>query len=182
MQKDSFFKVFTKDFISNITRQLILSEGEKLSAYYCTAGKLSIGIGHNCEAFPVPGVNKAGDKISPAKSRELFKADLKKAINDVWRYFPWVKDMSEPRQAVFYDLCFNMGIGNRSSGLRSFVNTMKAIENGDLARGVQGFMNSKYAKDVRSDGWGGRFDRAERLCTQLKKGEWIFARPYDWYH
>ena len=47
-------------------------------------------------------------------------------FKEVRRAFPWVADLNEPRQAVIYDMAFNMGIG----GLQSFTTTMPLIREG----------------------------------------------------
>lgn len=168
--------------MDRLAEQLIESEGEKLTAYRCSKGFLTVGIGHNCAASPVPGVSRVGDCITQARSRALFAADMGKAIADVQKYLPWEGNLAWPRRAVLYDLCFNMGIGyppaggNKGRGLRSFVNSLRAIERGDFQAGAAGLMNSAYARDVASDGWGGRFDRAERLAVQLITGVWQTAK------
>ena len=120
--------------------------------------------------------------LTPHQSRALFAVDMGKAIVDVQKYLPWEGNLAWPRRAVLYDLCVNMGIGfppangNKGRGLRSFVNSLRAIERGDFQAGAAGLMNSAYARDVASDGWGGRFDRAERLAVQLITGVWQTAK------
>lgn len=150
---------FSDTLQSNILRQLVLGEGERFVAYRCTAGKLTIGVGHNCDAKPVPGVTKVGDSITTGQSRQLFIEDITTAIKEVQKAFPWVVLLNEPRQAVLYDMAFNMGIG----GLKTLKNTLKFIEGGHYEAAAMNIMRSKYAKDVRNDGLGGRYDRAERL-------------------
>ena len=170
------------DLMDRLAEQLLESESEKLTAYRCSKGFLTVGIGHNCEASPVPGVSRVGDRITQDQSRALFAVDMGKAIVDVQKYLPWEGNLAWPRRAVLYDLCVNMGIGfppangNKGRGLRSFVNSLRAIERGDFQAGAAGLMNSAYARDVASDGWGGRFDRAERLAVQLITGVWQTAK------
>ena len=163
---------FSDEFYPNITKQLTIGEGERLVAYRCPSGKLTVGVGHNCDASPVAGVTKVGDRITPEQSQQLFVGDLNIAIQEVRRAFPWVIELNEPRQAVIYDMAFNMGIG----GLQSFTTTMPLIRQGKYAQARMNIFASKYARDVNSDGPGGRFDRVERLMEQLIKGEWVFER------
>ena len=163
---------FSDEFYPNITKQLTIGEGEELVAYRCPSKKLTVGIGHNCDASPVPGVSKVGDRITPELSQQLFVGDLNVAIKEVRRVFPWVAEMSEPRQAVIYDMAFNMGIG----GLQTFTTTMPLIRQGKYEQARRNIFASKYARDVNSDGIGGRFDRVERLMEQLIKDKWVFKR------
>lgn len=51
---------------------IINEEGEKLTAYICPAGVLTIGVGHTGKDV-VPGM-----KITKEKSRELLKLDLRR--------------------------------------------------------------------------------------------------------
>ena len=158
-------------------------EGDMLKAYICPAGFLSVGRGHNCVASPVPGVTKVGDRIDAATLERLYAEDVKKVFVQLDLYFPWWRKLNPPRAAALFDMCFNMGPGyppkyNNSGkkidggkGLRSFVNTLKHIENGNYAAAAAGMMQSKWARQV-GDGPGGRFDRAEAMSKQMETGAW----------
>ena len=151
---------FTDSDIARLTAQVKESEGCRLAAYRCTAGALTIGYGHNCDALPVKGVSEPGDRISQAGAEALLESDLSAAVWAVRRKFPWVTDLTPARQAVLYDMAFNMGI----AGLSTFVNTLRMVKDGDYANAARNMLLSKWARQV-----GGR---ANRLAGQMENGGW----------
>lgn len=152
-------------------------EGYRLDAYRCSEGFLSIGIGHNCDASPVPGVSKVGDRIDEEEIERLYERDRRKAIADLDKYFPWWRTLEAPRAAALFDMCFNMGIGWPKSarqpgrGLRSFSITLEHVRMGNYEKAAAGMMASKWSRQV-GDGYGGRFDRAEAMAKQMETGVW----------
>lgn len=140
--------------------QLTVSEGRRNAAYLDSVGILSIGIGHNCVAKPVAGVTKVGDRISDELLEELFDADVNEAILNLDNYLPWWSALDDVRQNVMIDMCFNMGIGT----LRTFVNTLRAIEQGEYKAAAAGMRKSLWAKQVGK--------RAEHLAKMMETGEW----------
>ena len=81
--------------------QLIDHEGERLTAYRCPAGFITVGVGRNLE----------GNGISQEESRYLLDHDINRCINDAVNQFPWFPDLDPVRQRAVIDLIFNMGIG-----------------------------------------------------------------------
>ena len=151
---------FTDSDIAKLTAQLKASEGFRLTAYRCPAGALTIGYGHNCDASPVEGVRDVGDFISPAQAEALLESDLATAVWAVRRALPWVTSLDAARQAVLYDMAFNMGIKT----LATFVNTLRMVKDGDYAGAARNMLLSKWAKQVGK--------RALRLSRQMESGEW----------
>jgi lysozyme len=90
--------------------QLKRHEGLRLEAYLCPAGVLTIGWGHNCEAKPVPSVEKEGDVVSRGTAESLLFQDLKAIAHELDDKLPWWRKMEEPRQAVLLNMAFNMGV------------------------------------------------------------------------
>lgn len=152
------------DEMDKLRELLHLHEGLRLQAYLCTAGKLTVGYGHNCEAVPVPGVTKVGDAITQKQAEDIFADDMGKCISGVQRALPWVLDLTSPRQAVLYDMAFNMGLGGIKSGLLSFRNTLDFIKRGQYGDAARNMLLSKWAEQVKS--------RAKRLAKQMETGEW----------
>lgn len=151
---------FTERDTERLTAQIQKSEGLRLAAYRCTAGRLTIGFGHNCDTSPVPGVSKVGDRITREQADDLLSKDLSAVVWEVRKALPWVTSLEAPRQAVLYDMAFNMG----TRGLLGFRNTLRFIEAGDYKRAARNMLQSKWADDV------GR--RADRLADQMATGEW----------
>jgi lysozyme len=152
---------FTNDDYNKIAKLTKQFEGLRLKAYKCTADKLTVGYGHNCEARPVKGVNKVGDSITLDLANELFDEDFVRCINQVQNGLPWVKKLEAPRQAVLYDMCFNLGL----AGLLGFKNTLNMIETNRYIDASNGMLASKWATQVKG--------RAVKLAEMMKTGKWI---------
>ena len=157
--------MFTEADLRRLEAQIKESEGFRLRAYRCPAGRLTVGYGHNCEASPVDGVNRIGDRITREEAGRLLALDLDGAVWKVRKALPWVMELSPPRQAVLYDMAFNMGLGfPGESGLLSFGNTLNFIKSGNYPAASRGMLASKWARQVK--------DRAVRLARQMERGEW----------
>lgn len=151
---------FTESDTAKLSAQVKASEGYRLEAYRCTSGALTVGYGHNCDASPVHGVTKPGDRINKAAAERIFEQDLAAAVWAVRRALPWATDLDSPRQAVLYDMGFNMGLG----GLLSFKNTLRFIQAGDYTKASRNMLQNKWARQVGN--------RAVRLSRQMDTGEW----------
>ena len=140
--------------------QLKRHEGERLTAYLDTRGVLTVGVGHNCKTAPVPGVNAPGDKISQETCDRLFLDDVHSHTAPLTDRLPWVKSLPAPRQAVFCNMAFNLGV----SGLLKFKTTLALASAGHFGEASRQMLNSLWAKQV------GR--RAVELAEQLRTGKW----------
>lgn len=156
---------FSDHDIERLALQVKESEGLRLAAYRCPAGALTVGYGHNCDASPVDGVNRLGDRITRQEAENLFRKDLTTAVWLTREALPWCLALDAARQAVLYDMCFNMGLGiPGKSGLLSFQRTLDSIARGNYAAAAANMRASRWARQV-----GGR---AERLARQMETGEW----------
>ena len=151
---------FTQSDTDKLAAQVKAAEGFCLAAYRCPAGALTVGYGHNCDASPVPGVREPGDRITPVQAETLFEADLAAAVWAVRRNHPWVTALCPARQAVLYDMAFNMGL----RGLSTLVNTLRMVRDGDYAGAARNMLLSKWARQVGK--------RAIRLARQMEHGQW----------
>lgn len=156
---------FSADDFRLLEAQIKHGEGLRLKAYKDTLGILTIGYGHNCQASPVPGVSTVGDAISQETADMLFTEDLSKAVSGIRSALPWIGKLVPARQAVLFDMAFNMGLGVRGkAGLLSFGNTLALIEAGDYAQASRNMLQSKWARQVGN--------RAVKLARQMDFGEW----------
>ena len=165
------------DIISKVIfmEQLKKHEGERLSAYKDSVGVLTVGVGHNCEASPVPGVEKPGDKISKEASSQLFYRDIKEHEKAIYQRLPWLAKLGGPRQAVLLNMAFNLGV----SGLLGFKSTLKKVENSDFEGASEAMLASRWAIQVGDFPPGspqadriGRPGRAWELAEQMRTGKW----------
>lgn len=110
-------------------------EGLSLKPYYCTANKLSIGIGRNLE-----------DRgISQDEAFYMFNNDLRLAVSDLQRVFGSdFKSLPDPVLLAFIDMIFQLGLG-RFSG---FKNMIKYAIAGNWKEAARELMDSKYARQV----------------------------------
>ena len=130
-----------------ITDLLLLHEGERLKAYTDTAGKVTIGVGHNLT-----------DKgITVSQSRMLLAGDIADAQHDA-RTFPWFAPLDLVRQAVVLDMLFNLGLET----FRGFVKFRAAMVAQDYLQASAEILNSHIAPK-----------RAEDLAAMMQTGEWI---------
>lgn len=132
-----------------LAAELIRDEGLRLEPYVDTVGKLTIGVGRNL----------ADRGISKAEAEFLLETDigLVEDVLDTW--LSWWRTLSEVRQRVLANMCFNMGIAK----LRGFKNTLAAMKTGDYEAAAAGMRRSLWARQVGA--------RAERLAKMMKTGE-----------
>ena len=131
-----------------LRRQLLDHEGMVLKPYRDTVGKLTIGIGRNL----------ADRGISEEEALFLLENDIEMCVADLNKALPWWTTLSEARQHVLLDMCFNLGIGR----LLGFKNTLVAVRDGNYEKAARGMLASLWAKQV------GR--RAFRLATMMREG------------
>ena len=118
-----------------LVAQIQRHEGLRLKAYYCTAGKLTIGYGRNLE--------DVGIDIDEAEL--MLRKDLARCENECLHAFPWFADLSEQRKDVILNMCFNLGL----AGLRKFKKFLKAVEMGAYETAAHEMMDSDWAEQVK---------------------------------
>lgn len=146
--------------------QLKRHEGLRLAAYLDGVGVLTIGYGHNCQAWPLPGVLRPGDTISREQALCLFREDLELAVAQTAHALPWMSSLCPPRQAVLINMSFNLGLGSAASGrgLLGFRRLLAAVRSGDYSLAAGEMLNSRWAGQVGQ--------RAVELAVQMESGRW----------
>ena len=133
-----------------LKEQLVKHEGLRLSPYSCPAGKLTIGIGHNIDAHPLPDVLAhhldTFGCISEDMAYELLEWDVAQSVTDCNRLYRDFDKFSERRQWALIDFVFNVGM----TTARSFYNTNRAINRGDWEAAAEGLKKSLWARQVGS--------------------------------
>jgi lysozyme len=125
---------------------LVRDEGQRLLPYTDTAGKLTIGIGHN--------LTDRG--ISQSVCDAIFAEDIAVVIADLDRELPWWTRLDEPRQRVLANMAFNLGIAK----LLLFRHTLDAMARGDYGAAADGMAASLWASQVGP--------RAQRLIAVMR--------------
>ena len=122
-------------------------EGRRRFAYKCTQGKLTIGVGHNLEAKPLP------DSVVDL----LFDCDLEDAESDA-RQYAYFDRLNEQRQAAIIDMSFQLG----KTRLAQFKKMHAALNVGDFKGASRECLDSLYATQTPS--------RAQRIAHIIRRG------------
>lgn len=126
---------------------LRIHEGLVLKPYTCTAGKLTIGIGHNLD-----------NGITAKQAYLLLEEDIAICQKELDRYFPGWDSHDDARQNVLIEMCFNMG----APRLTGFKKMWAALANHDYKTAAAEMLDSQWAKQVGQ--------RAITLSKQMRDG------------
>ena len=135
--------------LAKLEAQLTTEEGRKNKAYVDSKGILSIGIGRNLR----------DNGLRDSEIDFMFKNDVDDVENAIQVRLPWVLNLDEVRQRVFYDLCFNMGI----TKLLTFTHMIAFAQAGDYSSAADELHHSIWDSEVG--------DRAPKLEAMLRTGE-----------
>jgi len=135
--------------MSKLLEQLKRHEGHRSQLYTCSAGKLTIGYGHNIEELGVSGA------VS-----ELMLAEDVAVAYDAAMTVPYWDGLNPARQDVLANMVFNMGFP-RFSGFKKM---HAALEIDDYDTASKEMLDSKWAVQVG--------DRARELSAQMSNGEY----------
>lgn len=156
--------LFKGDNMEKIIKRLEFHEGLCLLPYYCTANKLSIGIGHNIEARPFTeeekkaiGDWKAG--ITPNMAYMICRNDVNLCLDKLKTLDFW-KSLDDERQYALIDMCFQLGW----AGLKKFRKMLKALAVKDYLTASTELLDSKYATQTPK--------RAKRIAKLIRTGVW----------
>ena len=130
-----------------IEDMLIRHEGLRLSLYKCSAGKLTIGVGHNLEA----------NGISKEIAMLILKEDIENCKKDLCKY-DWFNDLDQVRQDAMIDMCFNLGLPT----MLKFKNMIAALLRNDFNVAAEEMLNSNWHRQVGK--------RAEELAGMVRFG------------
>lgn len=114
--------------------ELKRDEGVVLTLYKCSAGKNTIGVGRN--------VDDRG--ITEDESDYLLSNDIDLCVKELEGTFPWFQTLSDTRQRVMVNMCFNLGL-SRLMGFRKF---LAAMEAGEWETAGVEMLDSKWARQV----------------------------------
>jgi len=132
-----------------LAKQLRIDEAVRPKVYNDSLGIPTIGVGRNLK-----------DKgLSDTEITFLLGNDIEDTCRALDGAMPWWRTMSEGRQQVFANMCFNMGLER----FKGFKNMIEAAKSGDYERAAIEMMNSKWAGQVG--------ERARRLKALMLDGE-----------
>ncbi len=161
-------------------------EGRRLHAYRDSLGFWTIGIGRLIDArkgaklpdhileqlspavqrefdalagLPMTTTKWPAARISNEQVDELYAADFEEHCRECDEVISWVKELDPVRQAVLYDMYFNM-----RRRLLDFKNTLAFMRAKKWADASSNMLRSKWAVQVGK--------RATRLAEMVRTGEW----------
>ncbi len=144
--KNTALKVDVRKILDTVAE----AEGFSPRPYTDSVGKLTIGYGWNLE----------GRELDKLLARTILMYQLSQDYQKVTTALPWVIGLSEVRQFVLTEMCFNLGL----SGLLGFKNTLKLVQDGDFSGAARAMLQSRWAGQV------GR--RAIRLARSMETNTW----------
>jgi lysozyme len=102
-------------------------EGRRKKPYRCPAGKLTIGVGHNIDANPLPiDIKRHLEEYGSIDNEmidRLLNQDIRIAVDGCKTIFPMFAEFSDNRRMALIDFVFQLGF----TGARRFVRSVKAI-------------------------------------------------------
>ena len=122
--------------------------GKTLKSGDTVIGNITIGIGRNL----------SGIGLSKSERRMLLKNDIERVQMDLDSKLPWWRSMSQERQLVFVDMCFNLGL----AGFLDFKVMLELCREGHYDAASVAGLNSKWATQVGT--------RATDMMTLLRTG------------
>lgn len=150
---------------SNLEKMFIYDEGFELFPYPCSAGKMTIGIGHNIEANPIGKTIEYLQKhgITEAQALELFHEDITNR-SGLARQYSWFRGLNEARQSVILNILYI-----RPASLKEWAKykpeLIKALDAYQFREAAKLMKDLKIAKQLKN--------RFNRLTSQFEKGEWL---------
>jgi lysozyme len=141
--------------------ELSRDEGRRANPYKDSLGILTVGIGHNLAAGPLP---RQRFPMTEAQIDALFAADVASTVKKLDTYLAWWRMLSDARQRVLINMTFNLGMGRPGSGhgLLSFGQFLGYVRMGAYANAAEDMLATKWAKQVGA--------RATRLSEMMKTG------------
>lgn len=128
---------------------LLQHESYRQFPYVDKSGHLTIGIGRNLD-------NRG---ISLPEAYYLVDEDILYFSNKLSHYLKFFHELSDCRQIVLVNMCFNLGI----QGFLGFTQMILALEAHDYERAAQEMLDSKWALQVG--------DRAKELAHAMRTGK-----------
>ena len=121
-------------------------------AYMCPAGHWTIGIGRNID--PNGGIGLTDEEVDM-----LLEGDILRVTKELSAEYPWFNSLDDARKNALIDISFNLG----ATRLRLFKKALAAMEIADYSLAADEFMDSRWAKQVRS--------RAIELTEMIRNGK-----------
>lgn len=145
--------------LNKLKEELRRDEGFRKFPYKWTAGKWTIGYGHNLDANPIDisleELKKNG--ISVEKAEGLLMHEIGTALATAKTFFPNIDSLTDARQRVLVNMAYNMA--GKIYGFKRF---KTALLNNDYELAAKEMKSSQWYQQVKS--------RAVRLEKMMREG------------
>ena len=138
-----------------LMKELIMDEGFKYEIYNDHLGYPTLGVGHLITAKDEEHGQKVGTPVSEQRIRECLDQDIATVCEELDTNEPWWRGLSDNRQRVIVNMCFNLGYPNFSR----FKRFLAAVQTSQWETAAEEMMDSKWATQVG--------DRAKRLRDRM---------------
>lgn len=130
-----------------LVEQLIQHEECRFTPYLDRLGFWTVGVGHLMSR-----------PLSQKAIMQILQDDIDEATHDCLHAFSWFAHLSETRQRVMIDMCFNLGL----TKLSKFVKFLAAMASSDYDTAATEMLDSTWATQVGQ--------RATTLATMIRNG------------
>jgi len=141
-----------------LMKELIADEGFEYEIYLDHLDHHTLGVGHLITEKDEEYGQKAGTPISEQRIRECLDQDIATVCEELDINEPWWRGLSDNRQRVIANMCFNLGYPS-FSGFKNFIS---AIQVSDWEKAAVEMMDSRWATQVGN--------RAVRLKERMLRG------------
>jgi len=145
-----------QSWITSVTKQLRIDEGEVLHAYQDHLGFWTIGVGRLID-------KRKGGGITQEESTYLLTNDINSRIKAVSQALPWFEKLNDARKGVLINMSFQLGV----AGMLSFKTMLAYIEDGEYSKAADSMYQSLWAKQTP--------ERCKRMAEQMRSGTWQFG-------
>lgn len=145
--------------------QLKRHEGLRLFVYCCTAGRRTIGYGHNLDANPLSAEERKvtgyrDGVISAAGADWLLQRDVERTERALIERLPWVANLDPVRRDALVNMAFQMGV----AGLCGWKTTLNLLRSGQWGMAAERMAATLWARQTPA--------RAKEIIAQMKTGNY----------
>tara|TARA_R100001082_G_scaffold75546_1_gene43761 strand:+ start:310 stop:753 length:444 start_codon:yes stop_codon:yes gene_type:complete len=142
-----------------LMEELIKDEGYKYEIYLDHLGYPTFGVGHLVLETDEEHGQSVGTPVSEERIKECLSHDIDVVCNELDMKDPWWRNLSDNKQRVMANMCFNLG----HPRLSKFKKFLGAMQISDWETAAVEMMDSKWAGQVG--------DRAVRLRDRVLQGD-----------
>jgi lysozyme len=144
----------------NVFELLLIEEGFKKNAYYCTEGYPTIGIGWKIGLKGQPLEDFQCITLTEEVAKVALSEEVKRIESQIQTRLECYSNLSKPRKAILISMAYQLGV----TGLFKFKRMIAAIEKGDFKAAYSEGLDSRWRKQTPQ--------RAQRHMMTMLYGSW----------